>query len=73
MALKYISPADQVELIFALGISYEKNDTARRHFAPSHIKIFINTPRDMYLFTRGQKNKVPQNQLMCARGPFLGL
>ncbi len=35
-------PADQVELIFALGISYEDTPGARRHFAASHIKILYN-------------------------------
>lgn len=42
-----ILPADQVELIFALGISHEK-DGARRHFAASPIKILYN----IYQYTK---------------------
>lgn len=48
MALTNILPADQVDLIFGLGISYEKNETTRRHFAPSYIKILYN----LYQYTK---------------------
>lgn len=42
MSQTNLSPAEQVDLIFGLGISYENNSTTRRHFAASPIKILYN-------------------------------
>jgi hypothetical protein len=41
--------------MFALGMSHEKNDTARRHFSPSKIKILYN----LYQYTKKYPNVYP--------------
>lgn len=74
MPLKYISPAEQLELIFALGISYEKNYTARRHFAPSHIKILYNlyqySKRHVSIYPGAKKQASAKSVDVCERTVF---
>lgn len=54
MPLK-LSPIEQVDLIFGLGISYEKEGSCRRHFAPSPIKITYN----LYQYSKEYKEIYP--------------
>jgi len=74
MALRYKSPADQVELIFALGVTYEKNETARRHFAPSNIKILYNlyqySKRHASIYPGAKKQASAKSVKVCERTVF---